>query len=140
MAGKFIVRRMDGGKFHFVLTATNGRTVLASEVYESKRAALKGVEAIQRLAGSATVVDETGDRRTAAARAARSTSSEAAAPVTRTAAATKASKATKATNATSATKAAKATKRATTGTSRTAAATSGTTSASDGRRRRVAKR
>ena len=57
-AGKFVVRTGRGGKTHFVLLASNGRVVLTSETYESRRACLNGIEAVKRLAADAPVTEE----------------------------------------------------------------------------------
>ena len=43
---------------HFVLLASNGRVVAASEIYESKESCLKGIEAVTRLAAEALVVEQ----------------------------------------------------------------------------------
>jgi uncharacterized protein YegP (UPF0339 family) len=59
MAGKFIVKKGSGGKYHFNLVATNGQVIATSERYESKSAALNGIESVKKNAPDATVVDET---------------------------------------------------------------------------------
>ena len=53
MAGKFEVYEDKAGKFRFRLRAGNG------EVYESKPAAVKGTQAVQRAASDASLVDLT---------------------------------------------------------------------------------
>ena len=57
-SGKFVIKHGRGGKTHFVLLATNGRVVAASETYESKESCLKGIEAVKRLAADAAIVEE----------------------------------------------------------------------------------
>lgn len=46
------------GKFRFRLKASNGQVVATGEAYETKAAAKKGCEAVQRAADGATI-DET---------------------------------------------------------------------------------
>ena len=57
MAGKFEVYEDKAGKFRFRLKAGNGQVVAIGEDYETKAAAIKGTEAVQRAAEGATVVD-----------------------------------------------------------------------------------
>ncbi|MEV0187839.1 YegP family protein [Kitasatospora purpeofusca] len=57
MAGKFEVYEDAGGKFRFRLKAGNGEIVATGQGYASKDAAHKGVEAVQRAANGASVVD-----------------------------------------------------------------------------------
>ncbi|MDR0849308.1 MAG: YegP family protein [Propionibacteriaceae bacterium] len=57
MAGKFEVYEDKAGKFRFRLKAGNGQVVASGEAYESKSAALKGCEAVQRAAEDATIVE-----------------------------------------------------------------------------------
>jgi uncharacterized protein len=57
-AGQFVIRTGRGGTSHFVLMASNGRVVVTSETYESKESCMKGIDAVKRLAGDATVVSE----------------------------------------------------------------------------------
>jgi uncharacterized protein YegP (UPF0339 family) len=59
MPGKFVVKKGPTGKFRFSLLSTNGQVVAASEAYETKRAALTGVAAVQKLAAGAAIVDTT---------------------------------------------------------------------------------
>ena len=59
MAGKFEVYEDKSGKFRFRLKAGNGEVVAVGEAYESKAAAIKGTEAVQRAAEGASVVDAT---------------------------------------------------------------------------------
>ena len=57
MAGKFEVYEDKAGKFRFRLKAGNGEVVASGEAYESKAAAIKGTEAVQRAADRASVVE-----------------------------------------------------------------------------------
>lgn len=59
MAGKFEVYEDKAGKFRFRLKAANGQVVATGEDYETKAAAIKGTEAVQRAADGATVEDLT---------------------------------------------------------------------------------
>ena len=57
--GRFVLDKGRTGKFRFNLLSTNGKVVASSEAYETKRAALAGIAAVQKLAGAARVVDRT---------------------------------------------------------------------------------
>ncbi|MGB8859599.1 MAG: DUF1508 domain-containing protein [Ilumatobacteraceae bacterium] len=58
MAGKFELYTAKNGKFRFRLKAGNGEIIaVASEDYETKAAAKKGIASIQRNAATAEVVD-----------------------------------------------------------------------------------
>ncbi|HSX66712.1 YegP family protein [Nocardioides sp.] len=57
MAGKFEVYEDKAGKFRFRLKAGNGQVVATGEDYETKAAAIKGCEAVQRAAEGASVVE-----------------------------------------------------------------------------------
>lgn len=59
MAGKFEVYEDRSGKFRFRLKAGNGEIVAVGEAYESKAAAIKGTQAVQRAASEEKVVDLT---------------------------------------------------------------------------------
>lgn len=48
MAGWYELGKNDKGQFSFVLKAGNSETVLRSEQYESKAAALKGIASVQK--------------------------------------------------------------------------------------------
>lgn len=61
MAGKFVLTKNAQGQFHFVLKAGNGETIAQSEMYNSKSAALNGIESVKKNAASAEVDDQTGD-------------------------------------------------------------------------------
>ncbi len=56
--GKFLVKKTNNGKWHFVLKAGNGEIIAQSEMYESKPAALHGIESIKKNAPDADVVVE----------------------------------------------------------------------------------
>jgi uncharacterized protein len=47
MAGKFALKKSKNDKFYFSLVAGNGQSILASEMYESKASALKGIESVK---------------------------------------------------------------------------------------------
>ncbi|WP_028923535.1 YegP family protein [Pseudonocardia acaciae] len=57
MAGKFEIYEDRAGKFRFRLKASNGQVVATGEAYESKSAAHKGCDAVQRAAADATIED-----------------------------------------------------------------------------------
>lgn len=59
MAGKFVLKKGSTGKFHFNLVAGNGQVIATSETYESKAAALNGIESVQKNAPDAKIDDET---------------------------------------------------------------------------------
>lgn len=59
MAGKFDIYTDEAGKFRFRLKAGNGEVVATGESYESKSAAIKGTEAVERAAHGAEVNDLT---------------------------------------------------------------------------------
>ena len=59
MAGKFEIYEDKAGKFRFRLKAGNGEVVAVAEAYETKAAAIKGTDAVQRAAAGATVKDLT---------------------------------------------------------------------------------
>src|SRR5262245_49549244 len=52
MAAKFELKASKGGKFIFNLKATNGQVILSSEIYETKKAAEKGVESVRKNAAT----------------------------------------------------------------------------------------
>lgn len=55
MAGKFEVYEDRAGKFRFRLKATNGQIVASGEAYETKAAAKKGCESVQKAADGAKI-------------------------------------------------------------------------------------
>lgn len=48
MAGKFHLKKSSDGQFRFVLKAGNGETILTSELYKAKPAALNGIESVKK--------------------------------------------------------------------------------------------
>jgi uncharacterized protein YegP (UPF0339 family) len=59
MSAKFVVKKGSSGKFHFNLVAGNGQVIATSENYESKPAALNGIESVRKNAPDARVDDQT---------------------------------------------------------------------------------
>jgi len=60
MAGKFEVYQDKSGKHRFRLKAGNGEVVATGEAYETRAAAIKGCESVQRAAADAKVVEVEG--------------------------------------------------------------------------------
>lgn len=58
MAGKFVLKKNAAGNFHFNLLASNGQVIATSEVYESKSAALNGIESVKTNAPEAVTDDQ----------------------------------------------------------------------------------
>jgi uncharacterized protein len=75
MPGKFVMKKSGKG-FHWNLLATNGKTIATSEHYETRRAAMAGIESVRKNAAGATFVDrdEQPARKTAASRATKQSS------------------------------------------------------------------
>ena len=59
MAAKFVLKKGSTGKFHFNLIATNGQVIATSEAYESKAAAINGIESVKKNSPVAEVEDQT---------------------------------------------------------------------------------
>ncbi|MCD2193599.1 YegP family protein [Actinomycetospora endophytica] len=57
MAGKFEVYEDRSGKHRFRLKAGNGEIVASGEAYETKAAAKKGCESVQKAADGAKIED-----------------------------------------------------------------------------------
>jgi uncharacterized protein len=57
VAAKFEISKDHAGKFRFHLKAPNSEIIAASQGYETKASAEKGIEAIKAHAANATVVD-----------------------------------------------------------------------------------
>lgn len=57
MAGKFELYTDAAGKFRFRLKAGNGQVIAVGEAYESKSAALNGIESVKKNAPDADVVE-----------------------------------------------------------------------------------
>lgn len=58
MAAKFVLKKGSSGKFHFNLQAANGQVIATSETYESKAAAINGIESVKKNAPVAETVDQ----------------------------------------------------------------------------------
>jgi uncharacterized protein YegP (UPF0339 family) len=56
---KFVLKKGSSGKFRFNLLATNGQVIASSEAYESKAAAMRGIQSVQKNAAGAAVDDQT---------------------------------------------------------------------------------
>jgi uncharacterized protein len=59
MAAKFEISKDKSGKFRFHLKAANGEIIAASQGYETKESAEKGIESVKTNAPAAKVVDLT---------------------------------------------------------------------------------
>jgi uncharacterized protein YegP (UPF0339 family) len=57
MAAKFEISKDKAGKFRFHLKAANGEIIAASQGYETKESAEKGIESVKTNASAAQVVD-----------------------------------------------------------------------------------
>ena len=58
MAAKFELKKAKSGQFHFNLKAGNGQIIATSEMYESKAAALNGIESVRTNAKGAALDDQ----------------------------------------------------------------------------------
>lgn len=58
MAGKFVIKKGESGKFHFNLLAGNGQVIATSQAYHSKESAHEGIESVRKNAPDAIVEDE----------------------------------------------------------------------------------
>ena len=56
--GAFEVKPAAGGKFHFVLKATNGQVVGQSQLYASEAGAVAGTESVKKNAPEAALQDD----------------------------------------------------------------------------------
>ena len=54
MAGKFEINKGKTGKFRFNLKASNGQVILSSEAYDTRAAAVKGIESVKKNAATDT--------------------------------------------------------------------------------------
>ncbi len=52
MAGKFDLKKNPDGKFMFNLKSGNGQIILTSQLYDSKSAAVSGIESVKKNAGN----------------------------------------------------------------------------------------
>ena len=59
MSGRFVLKRGRTGKFRFNLLSANGKVVASSEAYETKSAALNGIESVRKNAPDARLDDQT---------------------------------------------------------------------------------
>jgi uncharacterized protein len=59
MAGKFEINGDKAGKYRFHLKAADGEIIAASQAYEKKANAEKGIQAVKKAAADAAVVDLT---------------------------------------------------------------------------------
>ena len=59
MAGKFQLTKNSSGGYHFNLKATNGQVIASSEVYQSKTAALNGIDSVRAHRADAELDDQT---------------------------------------------------------------------------------
>lgn len=48
MAGKFVLKTATNGEFYFRLQASNGQTILKSEMYKSRASAENGIESVKK--------------------------------------------------------------------------------------------
>ena len=65
MAGKFVVTQSKKG-FQFNLVATNGKVIVTSAVYPTRRNCMLGIESVRKNAPDATVVEESAPARATA--------------------------------------------------------------------------
>jgi uncharacterized protein len=61
VAGSFVVQKSANGQYFFVLKAGNGERIAQSETYNSKAAALNGIESVRANAPTAPVDDQTAE-------------------------------------------------------------------------------
>ncbi|MBQ4313154.1 MAG: YegP family protein [Clostridia bacterium] len=59
MAGKYVIKTTDSGKFRFNLKAGNGEIIAESQMYASIRSCKKGIESVRRNAAAANIEDQT---------------------------------------------------------------------------------
>ncbi len=59
MPAKFVLRKGKTGQFSFALLSANGQTIVTSESYATKRAALSGIKSMQKNAVTEKVDDLT---------------------------------------------------------------------------------
>ncbi len=48
MAGKYVIRKAKNGQFYFRLQASNGQTILASEMYKARGSCNNGIASVQK--------------------------------------------------------------------------------------------
>ena len=59
MSARFVLTKNTSGKFHFNLLASNGRVIATSELYNTRAAAMTGIESIRKNAAGAALDDNT---------------------------------------------------------------------------------
>jgi uncharacterized protein YegP (UPF0339 family) len=59
MPAKFVLTKDTSGKFRFNQLASNGRVMATSELYNTRAAAMNGIESIRRNAAGAALDDKT---------------------------------------------------------------------------------
>jgi len=59
VAASFVLKQGSTGKYHFNLVAPNGQVIATGESYESKAAALNGIDSVKRNAPDAELDDQT---------------------------------------------------------------------------------
>jgi uncharacterized protein YegP (UPF0339 family) len=59
MPAKFVLTKDPSGKFRFNLLASNGRVIATSELYNTRAAAMNGIESIRKNAAGAALDDKT---------------------------------------------------------------------------------
>jgi uncharacterized protein YegP (UPF0339 family) len=59
VAAKFALTKDTSGKFHVNLLASNGRVIATSELYNTRAAAMNGIESIRKNAAAAALDDKT---------------------------------------------------------------------------------
>lgn len=59
MAAKFEISKDKTGRFRFHLKAANGEIIAASQGYETRESAVKGIESVKTNAPAAKVIDLT---------------------------------------------------------------------------------
>ncbi len=57
--GKYVITKNEKGKFHFNLLAGNAEPILSSQLYMSRKGAVKGINSVRKNAPEAPVVDLT---------------------------------------------------------------------------------
>jgi uncharacterized protein YegP (UPF0339 family) len=60
MAGRFELYKDTQGKYRFRLKAGNGQIIAVGEAYESRSAAVNGIDSVRRNAADAELVDQAG--------------------------------------------------------------------------------
>lgn len=54
---KFIIKRASNKDYYFILQATNGKTIVVSEMYKTKQGAEVGIAAVQANCNSCIIED-----------------------------------------------------------------------------------